>query len=216
MVGEKPAPSGRYACVIENRVVGRLLYNLIDPLAGRNIQQQRSFLADKLGQPVGSEHLNVVDDPHVIEGLGSTAFDGEGMSTARLALFDRGVLENHLLDTYYASKLGRAATFGSTTNLIVAPGERDLAGLLAAMGDGILITGFSGGNSNSATGDFSVGVRGLRVEKGRISRPVAEMNLSGNHLKFWNMLAEAGSDVQIYSSIRSPSLRFDPVQFSGA
>ena len=42
---------------------------------------------------------------------------------------------------------------------------RDLAGLLSTMGKGILITGFTGGNSNPATGAFSLGIRGQWIQK---------------------------------------------------
>jgi PmbA protein len=83
------------------------------------------------------------------------------------------------------------------------------------MGRGILITGFSGGNANAATGDFSIGIRGLWIEGGKIVRPVAEMNLAGNHLTFWSGLRELGNDPFRSSSTVAPSLRFGPVQFSG-
>ncbi len=112
-------------------------------------------------------------------------------------------------------KLGMEPTVGSTSNLVLPPGDKDLDGLLKQMDKGILITGFSGGNSNSATGDFSVGIRGWCIENGKPLRPVSEMNLAGNHLTAWKNLAELGSDVNLYSSTRSPSLRLDPVQFSG-
>ena len=36
------------------------------------------------------------------------------------------------------------------------------------MKEGILVTGFNGGNSNPATGDFSVGVEGFYVKNGEI------------------------------------------------
>jgi PmbA protein len=83
------------------------------------------------------------------------------------------------------------------------------------MGTGILVTGFVGGNSNAATGDFSVGIRGQWVEGGVPVRPLAEMNLSGNLLDTWSRLVETGSDPHPYSSVRVPSLRFDALQFSG-
>jgi PmbA protein len=216
MLGEKPEKTGKYPCVIENRVVGRVLSGLLGPLSGSAIQQKRSFLADKLDQQVGSKALTIFDDPHVVGGLGSTTYDGEGMSTVKRPLFEAGVVKNFLFDTYYASKLGKTPTAGSTTNLVLPPGKRDLAALLAAMGDGILITGFSGGNSNAATGDFSVGIRGMWIKDGKPIKPVAEMNLGGNHLQTWKQLAELGSDVYTYSSTRSPSLRFEPLQFSGS
>jgi PmbA protein len=214
-VGAEPAASGRYRCVIENRVVGRLLAWLLAPLDGRAIQQQASFLADKKGEPVLAEGLSITDDPFVVGGLGSRLYDGEGMARAEMPVFERGVLRNFYLDTYYASKLGLEPTSGSQSNLVFSGGERDLAGLLEQMGTGILVTGFSGGNSNAATGDFSIGVRGQWVENGKIARPLAEMNLAGNHLSFWQRLVETGNDPRIYSSWRTPSMRFDEVQFSG-
>jgi PmbA protein len=211
----KPEKSGRYPCVVENRVVSRLLRGLLSPLSGRAIQQKRSYLADKLGQPITSELLHITDDPLLAGGLDSATYDDEGMSTLRRPILEAGVLRTFFLDTYYGSKLGQAPTTGGWSNQVIAPGKRDLPGLLQRMGTGILVTGFSGGNSNSATGDFSIGIRGQFVEGGKVVRPVAEMNLSGNHLKFWKQVAELGSDTWIYSSTRSPSLRLNAVQFSG-
>jgi len=215
-MGEEPMSTGRYPCVIENRIVSRVLGGLLNPLFGTAIQQQRSFLAEKLGERVASEALTLVDDPHVIRGLGSSLFDDEGMATHRRPIFERGVLRNFYLDTYYASKLGMEPTTGSTSNLTFDHGSRDLEGLLQAMGSGILITGFMGGNSNATTGDFSIGIRGHWIENGQRVRPLAEMNLAGNHLETWQRLVEVGNDPWLNSSRRCPSMRFDELQFAGA
>lgn len=215
-IGAKPEPSGRYACVIENLSVRRLLGQLLSPLNGRAIQQQRSFLADKLGQKVASDLFTLRDEPHLLGGLGSRTYDSEGMTMSPRLLFEKGVLRGFLIDTYYGSKLGREPTSGDTSNLVFTPGTRDLDGLLKKMGQGILITGFSGGNSNEATGDFSIGVSGLWVEKGEVARPISGMNLAGNHLTFWKQLAELGNDPFLSASAQTPSMRFKPVQFSGS
>jgi PmbA protein len=214
-VGAKPEKSGQFDCIIENRVAGRLLRGLFGPLSGRSIQQKRSFLADKMGQEVLGKVLNITDDPFVVGGLGSGTYDGEGMSLKKIPVFEKGVLRTFYLDTYYASKLGKEPTTGGQSNLVFSTGDKDLEGLLKVMGKGILVTGFSGGNSNSATGDFSIGIRGQWIENGKIVRPVAEMNLAGNHLKFWKRLAELGNDPNPSSSWLTPSLRFEKIQFSG-
>ncbi len=83
------------------------------------------------------------------------------------------------------------------------------------MKDGILVTGFLGGNSNGLTGDFSLGVQGFRVRGGKIAEPVGEMNISGNHLEFWKKLAAVGNDPYPYSSMKTPTLVFEGVQFAG-
>jgi PmbA protein len=79
----------------------------------------------------------------------------------------------------------------------------------------VLVTGFLGGNSNGTTGDFSLGVKGFRIRGGAISEPVGEMNLSGNHLELWKRLSAVGNDPYPYSSMRTPTLVFDGVQFAG-
>lgn len=216
--GGTPRKSDKYPCVVEATVTSRLLGDLLGPLSGQAIQQKRSFLADKLGKKVASELLTITDDPLLPEGLGSTTFDGEGMSTLRRPIVEQGVLRSFLLDTYYASKLGTEPTTGGTSNLVFPKGKRDLAGLCAAMGKGILVTDFLGGNSNPVTGDFSLGIRGQWVEGGKPMHPVREMNLSGNALDLWSRLLELGNDpypYPLHPYMHCPSLRFDKLQFSG-
>jgi PmbA protein len=61
--------------------------------------------------------------------------------------------------------------------------------LLKEMENGIIVSGFLGGNSNSTTGDFSFGVQGALVENGKIVQPLNEMNISGNGKEFFNLLS---------------------------
>jgi PmbA protein len=86
---------------------------------------------------------------------------------------------------------------------------------MKAAGKGILVTGFLGGNSNSTTGDFSLGVNGFYFENGKLVQPVQEMNIAGNLLEFWKRLKEVGNDPFANSPLRTPSLLFDDVLFSG-
>jgi PmbA protein len=104
---------------------------------------------------------------------------------------------------------------GEIINLVFRPGDKDLQGLLADIDRGIYVTGFNGGNSNGATGDFSYGIEGFLVEKGKIVHPVYEMNITGNYRQLWKDLIAVGSDVYTDSSWRLPSLVIDNISFSG-
>ncbi len=86
--------------------------------------------------------------------------------------------------------------------------------LMRLVGDGILVTGFNGGNSNSATGDFSFGVEGFLFRDGRIVHPVREMLITGNLLTLWNNLLAAGNDARFCKSKLIPTLAFGNVDFS--
>ena len=116
---------------------------------------------------MGSALLDLSDDPLVPRGFGSRLFDGEGIAARRMPVFERGVLKTYYVDTYYGRKLGLPPTTGGSSNAAWALGATSQAALLAEMKDGILVTGFLGGNSNSTTGDFSFGVQGYRVRGGK-------------------------------------------------
>ena len=92
---------------------------------------------------------------------------------------------------------------------------KDGAALVAGVSKGVFVTGFLGGNSNATTGDFSLGVQGFRIEGGKLAEPVAEINLSGNHLSLWKSLVAVGNDPYPYAASRSPTLVFDGVQLAG-
>lgn len=215
-LGAKKGESAATTVAIDNRAAGRLVGMFGGALSAAALQQKRSFLEGKLGQQIASEHMTVHDDPFVPKGFGSRLFDNEGIAAKVRPMMEGGVLRNYYIDTYYGRKLKLAPTSSGTSNLAWKLGSRNQKELLAELKDGILITGFIGGNSNSGTGDFSVGFFGFRVRDGAIAEPVAEMNLSGNHGDFWKKLIAVGNDPYPYSSLRTPTLVFEGVSVAGA
>ncbi len=214
-IGAVKGPSGIVTLAVDARAAGRLVGALFGPLSAASLQQKRSFLEGKLGTAVGSSLLDVRDDPHLRRGLGSRLYDGEGLAAHGFPVFEGGQLRSYFVDTYYGRKLGIPPTTGRSSNLTWRLGGRSPAELLREMGDGILVTGFLGGNSNSTTGDFSLGLRGFQVRGGQAAGPVGEMNVSGNHLELWKRLAAVGDDPYRYSPMRTPTLVFEGVQIAG-
>lgn len=215
LMGGKKIQTETIPVIIENRGVGRVLGGLQGPMSAGNIQQKRSFLADKKGQTVGSKLFTIQDDPFLTRGLGSKYYDGDGFPAKKRNLITEGTLNDFLIDWYYGRKLGWEPNSGSISNLIIPPGTRSVDEIIKDLGRCMLITDFIGGNSNSTTGDFSVGIIGKLFDKGQFVQNVAEMNMADNHLKFWNKLVEIGNDPWIYSSARLPSLVFDGVVVAG-
>jgi PmbA protein len=214
-IGSTKGGSAVMTMAVDARAAGRIVAALLGPLGAASIQQKRSFLEGKLGAAIGSPLLDLAVDPLVVRGLGSRLYDGEGIAARPFPVFEGGVLRTFYVDSYYGRKLGIPPTTARTSNLAWRLGPRSQAELLAAMGEGILVTGFLGGNSNGTTGDFSLGVRGFRVRGGRLAEPVGEMNVSGNHLDLWRRLAAVGDDPYRYSAMRTPTLVFEAVQFAG-
>ena len=214
-LGQRKTRSGKYAMVVDNMNASRLLSPVIDALYGSSIQQKNSFLLDKLDQKVMGAKLTLTDEPHLPKASGARYFDGEGVATRRLPVFDAGVLKTYYIDTYSANKMQMKQTISSPSILTMPLGTKDCDALVASVDKGILVTGFNGGNSNSTTGDFSYGVEGFLIEGGKLVQPVSEMNVTGNLVTLWSNLAEVGNDPRLSSSWRIPSLLFDGVDFSG-
>ena len=106
-------------------------------------------------------------------------------------------------------------TTGGRSNWVIPAGGRSVPSILSTLDRCIVVTGFLGGNSNGLTGDFSFGVQGILVEKGEVTRHLSEMNVSGNALEVLGQFVEAADDPWVFSALRSPSLLFEGIQFSG-
>jgi PmbA protein len=215
LLGAKKIKTETLPIIIENRIVARFGGGLIQAMFGRSIQQRQSFLADKKGQKVASSLFTMIDDPFIPGCLGSRLFDDDGFAAKKRVMIDAGVLKDFYVDWYYSRKLGWEPTTGSPSNLLVPPGRRSVQEIMKDLGRGIFITGFIGGNSNSTTGDTSIGINGQLFEKGEPVHAVSEMNIADNHLKIWQRLAEVGNDPYMYSPQRVPSLVFTDVVVSG-
>ena len=200
LLGGKKLKTETLPIIIENRNVPRLIGGFLTAMFGSNIQQKRSFLADKKGEKVGSDLFTIIDDPFIKGGMGSRLYDGNGISAKKRTMIDRGVLNEFWVDWYYSRKLGWEPTISGPSNIIIPPGKRSVKTIMKDLGRGIFVNGFIGGNSNSTTGDASVGITGYLFENGEPVQTIAEMNIAGNHLEFWKKLVEVADDTWIYSS----------------
>nr|WP_314438295.1 TldD/PmbA family protein [uncultured Brevundimonas sp.] len=223
--GPRKIASTTAPVIFDNRMSGQIVSPAVGAIAGPSIARGTSFLKDKLGQRVFAEGVSLIDDPFRQRGLGSTPFDDEGAAVERRALFDDGVLTTWLLNSASARQLGMLTTGHasrglagpsgvSTHNLHMAPGERDLAGLMADAGTGLLITSMFGPSLNGNTGDWSAGVSGFWFENGAIAYPVSEVTVAGKLPELYLRL-QRGSDLEFRGSFNTPSLMFDAVAIAG-
>ena len=214
-LGSEKVPSTRATLVVDPEAGGRLIGTVWGALQARSIQQNRSFLAAKKDAQIASSLLTVTDDPLQVRGPASRHYDGEGISAKRVPIIDQGVLQTYYIDTYYGRKLGWQPTMGTSSNLVFAPGDKDLNALIADVADGFHVTSWLGGNADATTGDFSYGFRGFRIANGKKTGAVSEMNIAGNFLDLLQNLVAVGNDPNAYSSMQTPTLVFDKVAFSG-
>lgn len=194
-----------------------LIGQFIAAIRGSSLYRKSSFLLDHLGKQVFPDNIHIHQQPHIIKGLGSAPFDGEGVRTQSLDYINKGILENYVLSSYSARKLGMQSTgnAGGVFNLFIDSTAGDLTELLKKMDKGLLVTHLMGHGVNIVTGDYSRGATGFWVEGGKIQFPVEEITIAGNLRDMFRHLIAVGSDVDRRGNIQSGSLLIEKMIIAG-
>ena len=224
-IDPKSHRGGRYKMVVDCNAASRLVSPLFTALNASSIQQKMSFLDESVGKQIFPEGLTIMDLARTPGKAGSRLFDTEGVETTDSPIIENGVVKKYFVNTYMSNKMGIEPTVEDISRPCVMPyvkGEAlsdtekiiSLKDILQHCSNGILVTGFNGGNCNPATGDFSFGIEGFAFAKGKITHPVREMLITGNLIDLWNSLIAAGTDARNSARWQIPSLAFDGVSFS--
>jgi PmbA protein len=175
-------------------------------------------LKDRAGEAVFPDWVNIFERPLLPRGAGSSSFDAEGVATRERKIIDSGVLDNYVLSSYSARRLGLATTAnaGGVRNLLLEPGGEGSDDLLRHMGDGFYVTEVMGQGVSMVTGDYSRGASGFLVENGEISYPVEEVTIAGNLSDIFENLLATGENVDTRGNIHTGSILISSMMVAGA
>jgi PmbA protein len=195
-----------------------LLGHFVGAIRGPAQYRRASFLLGAAGEQIFPSALNIIERPHLLQGLASSPFDSEGVATRDRELVKDGVLQGYVLGSYSARKLGLKTTgnAGGIHNLLVTCGQSgSFDQLLRQMDTGFLVTELMGQGVNGVTGDYSRGASGFWVEKGAIAYPVHEITIAGNLKQMLRSIAAVGSDVDAQGAIRTGSILLESMTIAG-
>ncbi|MDI6906752.1 MAG: TldD/PmbA family protein [Thermoanaerobacterales bacterium] len=230
MLGARTPGGGEVPAVLDPFVVVSLLGVLAPSLTGEAVQKGRSLFAGRIGQPVASSLVTVVDDGAHPSGIRSAPCDGEGVPTGRTVLIENGVLKGFLHNTYTAAKDGSARSTGNgvrgsfkgtpevgTTNFFLQPGDADPQEIVADTPRGFYVTEVMGMHTaNPISGDFSVGASGLWIEDGRLAYPVRGAAIAGNIRDLLAAIDAVGRDLRFFGGTGAPTVRVSKLAVSGS
>lgn len=214
----RPVKTGTYPVLFSAEMARSLIGHLLGAVSGGAQYRRSSFLLGAAGERLFPEWMQIVERPHLMRGLRSTSFDGDGVATRESALVRDGVLERYLLSAYSARRLGLQTTgnAGGTHNLEVARGPHTLAELARGMGTGLLVTELMGQGVNAVTGDYSRGAAGFWVEGGEIAWPVQEATIAGHLRQMFLAIEAVGSEFDRRSSTRIGPVLVGAMTVAGA
>ncbi len=216
-LGARRVPTQQAPVLFQADVAVGLLRSFISAIRGSALYRKASFLLDHLDQQIFPEFVQIHEEPRLLRGLASAAYDNEGVATVNRTYISDGVLQSYVLDSYAARKLGLQTTgnAGGVRNLRISCGALDRAALLKKMDRGLLVTELMGQGVNMVTGDYSRGASGYWVENGVIQYPVEEITIAGNMKEMFMGLQEVGSDVETRSSVQTGSWLIDRMMIAG-
>ncbi|WPC65734.1 metalloprotease PmbA [Rhodoferax ferrireducens] len=208
--------------LFESPLAAGLLGSFVQAISGGSLYRKSSFLLDSLGKQVLAKHIDILEDPFVKRGKGSSPFDDEGVRVKARQVVQAGRVQGYFLGSYSARKLGMKTTgnAGGSHNLILTsrltrPGD-DLNAMLEKLGTGLFVTELMGSGVNYVTGDYSRGASGFWVEKGRIAYPVHEITIAGNMRDMLKGITAVGADTYNYGAKTIGSVLVDRMKVAGS
>ncbi len=170
----------------------------------------QSIFADRMGQRICPEGVNVVDDGTVAFNRGSGNYDDEGVAAQKTYMVQDGILTSYLHDRISAEWYGVSPTGnGRRENFRYNPiprmratymesGNADPEGIIADVRNGIYVDEFSNGQVKIGEGDFTFFVKsGCLIENGKLTMPVKDINIIGNGPQALADIVAVGNDLKI-------------------
>ncbi len=208
--------------LFESTLAAGLLGAYVQATSGGALYRKSSFLLDSLGQQVLPDHIDIVEEPHLLRGKGSAPFDDEGVSTRARTVVDAGVVQGYFLSTYSARKLGMRTTgnAGGSQNLSMhsrsTQAGDNLDAMLRKLHRGLFVIELMGQGVNYVTGDYSRGAAGFWVENGRITFPVHEVTIAGNLRDMLRNIGAIGADRYTTGAKTVGSVLLDKMKIAGS
>ncbi len=212
-VGGKQGKAGKYDVIMSPTVAANILGQITDGANPLLMLMGMSPLGDHFGEQIAPAKFDVVDDPHVSEGLGSKPFDVEGTPTIKTPIIKDGVLVGLIHNTtsglmmqtessgnseLFDFGMGSKILAPAPTNMVYNNGDQSFDEIVA---DSKKPTIYVTSNwytrfTNQLEGEFSSIPRDgmFLIEDGEIKKPVRKLRLTDKLLRISKNISAVGND----------------------
>ncbi len=152
-----------------------------------------SIFSDMMGKKVAENFINIIDDGTLENNRGALNIDDEGNDVKKTYLVKDGILNSYIHDRISANHYGveptgngrresfRYIPLPRMRSTYMEPGPHTREEILAQVDYGVYVDNFSNGQVKIGAGDFTFFVKsGYLVEKGKLTRPIKDINIIGN------------------------------------
>ena len=224
-------PVGEYPVVLDNYAVGDMLQNLIFMgLSATAVQEERSFMNGQFGKQLVDPRVTIYDDGHDPAGL-PQAFDYEGMPKKRVVMFDHGIANAIVYDSFTAAREGVPDTGHALPapnpwgplpiNTMMEAGDSTLEELIRGIDRGIYVTRFHYTNTVHPVKTLFTGMTRdgtFLIEHGELASPVKNFRFTQSILDALQHVQAIGREriqCRDYIPTVTPALRIERFNFTG-
>ena len=208
--------SGMYTIIFEPYSVGELLSFVVAANFNfKTFSEKKSCFSNDLNKKIGIDEFNLIDDPHIPEGIGTKSIDDEGIETQKRNLIENGIFKNTFSNLYDSFKEGVKSTGNSSRggspmgrssepipistphNLKINSGTSSQEDMIKDTKHGLLVGRLWYTYAvNPIKGDFSCTARsGIRIiENGEIKNPGRSVRIIHNFPKMLKNISEIGNN----------------------
>ena len=217
LIDAKPAKEEKATVVMNPDFVSLLTHEILghpseaDRVLGKEMAWAGgAWWKGKIGEKIGSEKLNVFDDPTIKESLGWYYFDDEGVETKKTSLVENGILKNHMQNRETAKIFDTPSTGNMrATNYRFMPlirmactcienGDWDVNEMIKGVKNGYFISNMKIPSIDMKRYNWSISCQyAQKIENGEITDLLRDVIVIGTAPEFFESIDACGNDFTI-------------------
>lgn len=207
----KPVEGGIYNVVLNPELGGVFTHEAFGHFSEADLIENNPTMRDKMkiGSKLGSDILNIIDDPTMLNQLGFYKYDDEGVKARPTKLMDNGVLVGRLHSRRTAASFDepisghciaedyRYAPIIRMGNIFIEPGKKTFGELFSELSEGLYILDVKGGETRGQ--NFTFGAQyGYLVKNGKLGEMIRDVNISGDLYRTLEDISAVGDDLELH------------------
>ena len=203
-----PVKAGTYRVILNQRLAGVFTHEAFGHFSEADLIEDSPTMRAKmeLSAKLGTDILNIKDDPTLLNQLGHYKYDDEGVPARSTQLMKDGVLVGRLHSRRTAAAFGEPASGHNIAEdfrfapiirmgcIFIEPGRLSFDDLCAKLGDGLYLVNSMGGQTEGE--NFTFGAQyGYQVKGGKLTEMIRDINISGNLYATLKKISAIGNDL---------------------
>ena len=210
LLDAEPAEGGKHNIVINPSLTGVFVHEAFGHFSEADLVENSPSLLEKMqiGAKLGTEILDIIDDPTKKGQIGYYKYDDEGVLAKPVVLMEKGVLKGRL------HSMQTAAAFDDALNghcvaedaryepiirmgcIYLTPQDKKIEDLFKEAGNGYYVLDSKGGQTSGE--NFTFGAQyAYKIENGKLGPLVRDINIMGNLFSTLKNIVAISDDIEL-------------------